>query len=104
KPAISNTQRISDELFQQVHNMDEIAEQRKLSVNTNARHLTTYILDGEISATKFMPRDKLETMTQLIRQTEQPVPVKPNTDLLPDDYTYGDIRIAQAHYEYMKKS
>lgn len=104
KPTISNTQRISYELFEQGHDMEEIAKQRKLSVNTIAGHLTAFILDGKISATKFMPRKKLETITELIQQTGQTVAAKPIKDLLPDDYTYGEIRIAQAHYEYMKQS
>ncbi|MCB0695769.1 MAG: DNA helicase RecQ [Chitinophagaceae bacterium] len=104
KPTISNTQRISFELFQQGHTIDEIAEQRKLSVNTIAGHLTAFILDGEISATKFLPRHKLNKILELIEQTGQTVAAKPIKDLLPEDYSYGDIRIAQAHYEYMKKS
>jgi len=104
KPTISNTQRISFELFEQGHSMEEIASQRKLSVNTIAGHLTAFILDGKISATKFMPRQKLETITSIIQQTGQTVAAKPIKDLLPDEYTYGEIRIAQAYYEYMKQS
>lgn len=102
KPAINNTQRISYELFRQGHDIEEIAEQRKLSPDTIAGHLSAFIISGEIPATKFIPRDRLNTITTLIKQTGQTAAAKPIKDLLPEDYTYGEIRIAQAHYTYMQ--
>lgn len=102
KPAINNTQRISYELFQQGHDIADIAEQRKLSVDTIAGHLSAFIVSGEVSATKFVPRERLEIITALIKQTGQTVVAKPIKELLPEDYTYGEIRIAQAHYTYMQ--
>lgn len=102
KPKISNTQRMTYELLEQGHDIADIAEQRRLSKNTIVGHIAPFIADGQLSATKFLSRDKLNTITQLIKQTGQTVAAKPIKDLLPDDYTYEDIRIAQAHYEYMQ--
>lgn len=104
KSTISNTQRISYELFQQGHDIAEIANQRGISQDTIAGHLTPFIIDGTISATKFVSREKLDKIAELIKQTGQTVAAKPIKDLLPDDYTYGDIRIGQAYYEYMKEA
>lgn len=104
KPKISNTQRMTYELLERGHDIADIAEQRRLSPNTIVGHLTPFIADGELSATKFLSREKLDTITTLIKQTGQTVAAKPIKDLLPDDYTYEDIRIAQAHYEYMKEA
>lgn len=102
KPSINNTQRISYELFQQGHTIADIAEQRKLSADTVAGHLTAFIISGEVNATKFVPRERLDTITSVIKQTGQTAAAKPIKDLLPDDYTYGEIRIAQAYYTYMQ--
>lgn len=104
KPAISNTQRITYELFQQGHNIQDIAEQRNLSPDTVTNHLGAFIISGEIPATKFIARDRLNTITSLIKQTGQTVALKPIKDLLPEDYTYSEIRIAQAHYTYMQEA
>lgn len=104
QPKISNTQRMTYELFEQGHDIGEIAEQRGLSRSTIAAHLTPFILDGKIGITKLLSREKLDTITELIKKTGQTVATKPIKDLLSDDYTYEEIRLAQAHYEYMKQS
>lgn len=104
KPKISNTQRMTYELFEQGNDIADIAQQRKMSTQTIVGHLTQFILEGQISATKFLPRERLDKITELIKQTGQTVAAKPIKDLLPDDYTYTDIRIAQAYYEYMQQA
>jgi len=67
-----------------------------------AGHLVPFILDGQVNATKLIARDRLDIITGLIKQTGQTYALKPIKDLLPEDYTYEEIKIAQAHYEYMK--
>lgn len=104
KPAISNTQRMTFELFEQGFDLESIAEQRGLSRTTIASHLVPFIMDGKISISKLLPRQKLDKITELIKQTGQTVATKPIKDLLPDDYSYEDIRLAQAHYEYMQQA
>lgn len=102
KPKVSNTQRMTHELLEQGMNINDIAEQRRLSVNTIVGHITPLIAEGEISATKFLSRERMDKITEVIQATGQTMAAKPIKDLLPDDYSYEDIRIAQAHYEYMK--
>lgn len=102
KPDINNTQRITYELFEQGHDIAEIAEQRNLSPDTVAGHLTAFILNGTINASKLITRDRLDNITALIRQTGHSTAMKPIKDLLPEDYTYSEIKIAQAHYTYMQ--
>ena len=102
KPDITNTQRITYELFEQGHDIAEIAEQRNLSPDTVAGHLTAFILNGTINASKLISRERLDNITALIRQTGHSTAMKPIKDLLPEDYTYSEIKIAQAHYTYMQ--
>jgi ATP-dependent DNA helicase RecQ len=102
KPAASNTQRVTFELFQEGYDMADIASKRGLSLNTIEGHLAAFIATGELSATKLVAKEKLDTILALIRQTGQTHAAKPIKDLLPEEYTYGEIRIAQGHYEWMK--
>jgi len=102
KPAASNTQRVTFELFQEGYDMADIASKRGLSLNTIEGHLAAFIATGELSATKLVAKEKLDTILALIRQTGQTHAVKPIKDLLSEEYTYGEIRIAQGHYEWMK--
>lgn len=102
KPVMNNTQRISFELLQEGYNVAQIADKRNLSPGTVAGHLVPFILDGQVNASKLIDRDRLDAITSLIKQTGQTHAMKPIKDLLPEDYSYEEIRIAQAHYEYMK--
>lgn len=102
KPKISNTQRITHELLEQGMSIEDIAGQRNLSANTIVGHILPLIADGQVNASKFLGRERMDKITELIRATGQTMAAKPIKDLLPEDYTYEDIRIAQAHYEYMK--
>lgn len=102
KPLVNNTQRISLELLQEGYDIVQIADKRNLSTGTVAGHLVPFILEGQVNATKLIARDRLDIITALIKQTGQTYALKPIKDLLPEDYTYEEIKIAQAHYEYMK--
>lgn len=104
KPLVNNTQRISLELLQEGYDIAQIADKRNLSPGTVAGHLVPFILDGQVNASKLIERDRLDTITALIKQTGQTYALKPIKDLLPEDYTYEEIKIAQAHYEYMKQA
>ena len=61
-----------------------------------------FITSGELNATKLVDKTKLDTIIALIKQTGHTLALKPLKDLLPDDYTYGEIKFAQAHYEWVK--
>lgn len=102
KPVMNNTQRISFELLQEGYSVAQIADKRNLSPGTVAGHLVPFILDGQVNASKLIDRDRLDAIISLIKQTGQTYAMKPIKDLLPEDYTYEEIKIAQAHYEYMK--
>ncbi len=106
KPAkeatISNTQRISFDLFKDGYDIKDIAQKRNLSTNTIETHLLPFVTSGELSATKLVNKAKLEIIVALIKQTGHTQALKPLKDLLPDDYTYGEIKFAQAHYEWVK--
>lgn len=102
KPSISNTQRISYDMLKEGYDIADIAARRGLSENTIETHLLPFITGGELNANKLVAKDRLEKIIGLIKQTGNATAMKPLKDLLPEDYTYSEIKIAQAHYEWTK--
>ncbi|MBS1778529.1 MAG: DNA helicase RecQ [Bacteroidetes bacterium] len=104
KPVASATHKATLALFNEGYNVEEIAIKRNLSQGTIEAHLSIFIASGELNAAKLLAKNKLDTIIALIKQTGFTNVLKPLKDLLPEEYTYGDIKIAQAHYEWVKDS
>lgn len=100
----SNTQMISLKMFKAGLPIDEIAEQRNMTASTVEGHLAVFIATGELNISQFMPREKAETIMKAIKQTGQVHAIKPIKDLLPDDVSYGEIKMAMEHYKRMQMS
>eukprot|EP01136_Pigoraptor_vietnamica_P030513 Opistho-1_new@89870 len=56
---ISNTQRISFDLFKDGYDIADIAQKRNLSTNTIETHLLPFVTSGELNATKLVDKTKL---------------------------------------------
>ncbi len=104
KPVAGATHKTTLALFNEGYSVEEIAIKRNLSQSTVEAHLSVFIASGELNAAKLLAKNKLDTIIALIKQTGFTNVLKPLKDLLPEDYTYGDIKIAQAHYEWVKDS
>ncbi|MBN9484995.1 MAG: ATP-dependent DNA helicase RecQ [Bacteroidetes bacterium 43-93] len=104
KPVAGATHKATLALFNDGYSIEEIASKRGLSQGTVEAHLSVFIANGELNASKILPKNKLDVIIALIKQTGFTNVLKPLKDLLPEDYTYGDIKIAQAHYEWVKDS
>jgi ATP-dependent DNA helicase RecQ len=99
KAVASGTQLASLQMFKEGYDMADIAAQRKLSLTTIETHLAAFVVSGELQATDLVKREKLDKIVALIRQTGETRAAKPLKDLLPDDYTYGEIKIAMSYYK-----
>ncbi|MDR1098733.1 MAG: HRDC domain-containing protein, partial [Tannerella sp.] len=103
KPPKEDTRRISLNLFRGKVSkiLDEIAAERALTRQTIEQHLAHFIAGGELDAKLFLPADKLETIVDHFRQTD-------NTSLseakaaLGDDVSYGDLHIAWAYFKFLE--
>jgi len=102
KPAFSATQKATLEMFREGIKIPEIAAVRNLSIATIENHLAAYVTAGELDIHKFVSRSKLEKIVSVIKSTGQVFALKPLKDLLGDEYTYGEIRMALEYYK--KKS
>ena len=104
KPPIGGTQRASLELFREGFDIEDIASKRGLAVATIERHLASFVASGELAATDIVKRDKLDKIIELVKQTGESYAAKPIKDLLPDDYTYGEIHVALAYYNALNSA
>ncbi|MCD6011397.1 MAG: recQ [Flavipsychrobacter sp.] len=98
KPAAGSTMQATYDMFKDGKSVAEIADLRRLSPITIEGHLATFVESGDLEVTKLVPKVKLDEIMSLIKTTGQSVAAKPLKDLLGDDYSYGEIRLAQGYY------
>lgn len=103
KPATSGTQQATFKLFNDGMSIGEIAEQRNLSTMTIETHLAAFVASGDIEVTRLVNKNKLARILETIKSTGQTLALKPIKDLLGDDYSYGEIRMAQEYYKRINR-
>jgi ATP-dependent DNA helicase RecQ len=104
KPAKGSTMEASLQMFNDGLSVDEIAKQRKLSVTTIETHLASYAGTEDLDIHKLVPHAKLSAIIDAIKATGQTHAAKPVKDLLPDEYTYGEIKMALGFYKRLSSS
>ncbi len=95
-----NTQLASLSLFRDGMTMQEIADYRRLSLATIENHLSFFVNEGTIEITQLVPQRRLDKIVEAIKQSGQMVALKPVKEILGDDYSYSEIRLA---FEFYRK-
>lgn len=95
---IKDTKRQSLELFESGMKIKEIAKNRGLSAATVEGHLAHYVASGDIEIENLVNREKLDTITNTLRQkkTRKLSDIK---SALGTGYSYGEIKLAIAYLE-----
>jgi ATP-dependent DNA helicase RecQ len=99
----SSTMEASLNLFNDGMTIDEIATERGLAVSTIESHLTTFVAAGELDIKKLVPSDRLRTILDTVKLSGQYTAAKPIKDLLPADYTFGEIRMVLEYYKRLQR-
>lgn len=99
KSPAGGTQSITLAMYRDGMSIDEIANQRNLSTVTIETHLAGFIGTGEVDIFRFMNQRKLDEIIAVIKSTGQTIAMKPVKDLMSDDYSYRDIRMALEYYK-----
>ena len=86
-------------LFQQGLNVEEIAKQRSLTTTTIESHLSSYVASGEVDINRFVSQSHQKMIAGVIRSFHKAYTLSEVKSLLPDDYTFGEIRMVQAWLE-----
>jgi nucleoside-triphosphatase THEP1 len=92
------TQKISFDLYKSGKTVEEIAIERGMALTTIEGHLSHFISTGDLNVHDFISDKKLQAILKVIEEigTDQLSPVK---QLLGEDYSYGEIRVAMAYHK-----
>ena len=85
-------------MFNEGMSVAEIAVQRSLAPSTIETHLAAFVTTGLLDITKIIPKDRLKKIQEAIKMSGQTSALKPIKDVLPEEYSYGEIRMAMEHY------
>ncbi len=89
-------------LYKEGKTLKEIAEQRKLSPQTIEGHLAHFVQEGMISVDELVTREKLVLIEPALEDYDGKTLNSVKTKL-GDDVTYGEIKLALAWKEFLKK-
>ena len=93
----SPTAKISLSMFKEGKTIKQIAEARSLVPGTIEGHLSQFVQKGELDACQLVEKEKLDNILSLISpETQSFSEIKSQ---LNDEYTYGEIKIAFAHWK-----
>ncbi|MBU0968175.1 MAG: helix-turn-helix domain-containing protein [Proteobacteria bacterium] len=101
KPAQTDTRQVSFALFQKGLTVARIAEERGLVQSTIEGHLTYFVETGELEIGRLLSAEKQQVVSQKLMEMKD----SPHRDIknaLGDDYSYGDIKLVQAHLHYLE--
>jgi ATP-dependent DNA helicase RecQ len=87
----NNTYQVTLDMHRQGTSINEIAEQRKMSLQTIANHLAQFVESGDLRVEDFVSRSKIENLKNLIDKYGY-MSLKTIKDNAGDDITYNDIR------------
>ncbi len=96
------TQEISFNMFGEGKTVEEIAKERGFVETTILGHLSQYIATGHLKAVDFIDSYKLNCIIEVTKEIKS-VQTGEIKSKLGDEYSYTDIKIAQAHLEYINK-
>ena len=101
KPAVArerstSTKQASYEMYRAGNSIADIATGRQLSPMTIETHLGYYITTGELDIDEFVPTDKQELIEAAVTQYGR-LSLKLIKDNLPEEISYGEIRMMIAH-------
>ena len=81
-----------------VNAMKQIAEARKLSLQTIAQHIGKLVVEGKIDVTEVLPQKKILILQKLFEEGQGSTLTEIKAEA-PDDITWDDLRIFKAYFE-----
>jgi ATP-dependent DNA helicase RecQ len=91
----SDTKRVSFDMFRSGNSLEDIAENRQLSVSTIETHLSYYITTGELDINEIVSEDKQELIAQAMQKFGR-LGLRQLKDNLPEEISYGEIKMMAA--------
>lgn len=96
------TAEITFGLYKAGKTIEEIAEERGFVPSTIESHLCHYVETGEIDPFQIIKKEKLDNILSLI--TAETISSGEVKSQLGDEYSWGEVKMALAHYKFTHKS
>ncbi len=96
KSTSSETFETTFQLYKKNYSVDEIANQRNLSINTIQNHLVRFVESGEIKPAELMDTNKIEPIIE-IAKTQTIPSLRAIKEELGEDFSYFEIHVAIAY-------
>jgi DNA-binding CsgD family transcriptional regulator len=90
-------------LFQEGKVVREIAEERKLTIQTIEGHLSHYVFKGAIKIESLVSREKIVLIEPALKDFEKGTSIMPVKEKLPD-VSFGEIRLVMAYMDSQKSA
>ncbi|MFY8128886.1 MAG: helix-turn-helix domain-containing protein [Chitinophagaceae bacterium] len=98
-----NTYEESFKLFKAGKTIKEIAKERGFAETTIEGHLSRYLKTGTIAITELIPLEKAATIIKALENFDKTQGITPIKNELGDDFSFGEIRLVQAHVDFVKE-
>ena len=92
----TDTKKTSYEMYRSGKTISEIAVERGLAITTIETHLSYFNTSGELDVNRFVPKDKQELIAVAVEKFGR-LSLKLLKDNLPEEISYGEIRMMVAH-------
>jgi len=102
KKVKEETKKISYGLFREGKTIQQIADERKLSVTTIEQHLAYYVGTGEIPVSEFVSKEITDLIAGCFEGTEE-FRIGPVKEALGDKVSWSDIRFVASHLSFLRK-
>ncbi len=98
----NDSKRESLRLFQEGLSLEDVAQVRELAESTVEAHLSYYVSQGKLEASRFIDLMRVPVIQQARDKAERPG-LSAIKEILGDAYSYREIRMAIAHLDYLEK-
>ncbi len=95
-----DTKQTSYLLYLQLKDLAAVAQERKLTVGTIEGHLAHFVKKGLLPINDFIPNAKQVIIETALAKTTKEEGLTGIMGILPTGYTYGEVRMVQAHLEW----
>ncbi len=96
-----NTKEISLELFNQGMNIQDIAQEREMNVQTIENHMAHWVSERKVTIDKFVPKEKKQKIEQAFKEMGI-TPLKKAKEFLGDEFSYGELTLVRSHLQLCK--
>ena len=96
---VNNSNQLSLQMYQDGQSIAQIATERGLAESTINNHLAYYVATDVLQLSDFVSADRVRNVVDAIKADGRFKHLAPIKGLLPDDYTYSEIRMVLEHYK-----